>query len=180
MIQWKTLCNKSCRSCFIESRTVEFIFFWFFYDFISILQIHCLMRPGRQHLNVIFFLHLGPVANWMGRHPFLKISLFDIYFWIFFNIKIKKQRATAYHPAYGLLWVRGPINRTYQSVYGPATLRAIQVVSVKFACPHVVLMRRKRTFFIWSYAKKYFIYFILPLFRESIAPVCSTRQDEQN
>ena len=58
----KTLYNKSCRSCFIESRTVEFVFFRFFYDFISILQVRCLMRPGRQDLNVNFFLRLGPVA----------------------------------------------------------------------------------------------------------------------
>ena len=76
----KTLCNKSCRYYFIESITVEFVFFLFLYDFISILQVHCLMRPKRQDLNVIF-LHLGPVAHWMGdRHPFLKISIFDIYF----------------------------------------------------------------------------------------------------
>ena len=55
MIKWKTLCNKSCRYYFIESRTVEFVFFRFFYDFISILQVYCLMHPGRQDLNVIFF-----------------------------------------------------------------------------------------------------------------------------
>ena len=55
LIKWKTLYNKSCRSCFIEFRTVEFVFFLFFYDFISILQVRCLMRPGRQDLNVIFF-----------------------------------------------------------------------------------------------------------------------------
>ena len=42
-------------SCFIESRTVEYVFFYFFYDFISILQVYCLMRPVRQDLNVIFF-----------------------------------------------------------------------------------------------------------------------------
>ena len=55
MIKWKTLYNKNCRSCFIKSRTVEFVFFRFFYDFISILQVYCLMHPGRQDLNVIFF-----------------------------------------------------------------------------------------------------------------------------
>ena len=51
----KTLYNKSCRYYFIESRTVEFVFFRFFYDFISILQVHYLMRPKRHDLNVIFF-----------------------------------------------------------------------------------------------------------------------------
>ena len=99
LIKWKTLCNKSCRSCFIESRTVEFVFFWFVYDFISILQVYYLMRPGRQDLNVNFFLHLSHVANWMcDRHPFLKISLFGIYFWnfVFLDIKMKKAPAGAY------------------------------------------------------------------------------------
>ena len=50
------------------------------------------MRPRRQDINIIF-LHLGHVANRMGeRYLFLKIFLFDIYFWnfIFLNIKIKK------------------------------------------------------------------------------------------
>ena len=68
-----------------------------FYDFISILQVHCLMRPGRQDLNVIF-LHLGPVAHPVGdRHPvahFLKFSystyIFEILF--FLNIKMKKTQ----------------------------------------------------------------------------------------
>ena len=93
MIKWKTLCNKSCISCFIESITVEFVFFWFFYDFISILQFHCLMRHRRQDLN-FFFLHLSPVANWMGdRHPFLKILLFGIYFWNFIFLKYKNEKS---------------------------------------------------------------------------------------
>jgi len=41
-------------------------------------------------------------------------------------------------------------------------------------------LRRKYIFYMRSYSKKYFIYFILLSFRESIAPICSTRQDEQN
>ena len=51
----KNLCNKSCRYYFIESRTIEIVFFQFLYDFILILQVHCLMCHGRQDLNVIFF-----------------------------------------------------------------------------------------------------------------------------
>src|SRR6185503_17666950 len=102
----KTLCNKSCRYYFIESRTIEFVFFRFFYDFISILQVHCSMRPGRQDLNVDFFTFrscppldgggtLPPIRGATGTH-FLKISLFDIYFlnFVFFNIKMEKRLAT--------------------------------------------------------------------------------------
>ena len=99
MIKWKTLCNKSCRSYFIESRTVDFVFFWFFYNFISILQVHCLMRPPwASGPKCKFFLHLGPVAHWMGdrhpvAHPFLKISLFGIYFWNFVFLKYKNEKS---------------------------------------------------------------------------------------
>ena len=107
LIKWKTLCNKSCRSCFIESRTVEFVFFLFFYDFISILQFHYLIHPGRQDLNVNFFLHLGPVAHWMGRQapcrplrgrqaPIFEnfpIRRIFLKFCFFLNIKIKKALA---------------------------------------------------------------------------------------
>ena len=102
LIKWKNLCNKSCRSCFIESKTFDFVFFWFLYDFISILQIHCLMRPRRQDLNVIFFTFRSrrplngrqtpcrPLGrrqttifeNFPIRHIFLKFY--------FFNIKMKK------------------------------------------------------------------------------------------
>ena len=92
MIKWKTLFNKSCRSYFIESRTVKFVFFWFFYNFILILQVHCLMHPGRQDLNVIFFTfrsyrqldgRQAPIfENFPIRHIFLKFY--------FFNIKMKK------------------------------------------------------------------------------------------
>ena len=89
----KTLCNKSCRSCFIESRTVEFVFFRFFYNFISILQFCCLMRPECQDLNVNFFLHLGPVAQAGGdRGIFLKFFETDIYFWNFNFFKYKKEK----------------------------------------------------------------------------------------
>ena len=97
MIKWKTLYNKSCRSCFIESRIVEFVFFLFVYDFISILQVHCLMLPVRQDLNVIFFTfrscrpldgrqtpcRQAPIfENFPIRHIFLKFC--------FFYIKMKK------------------------------------------------------------------------------------------
>ena len=61
-------------------------------------------------------------------------------------MKKSPERATAYHPAYGLLWVRGPINRICQSAYYPTTPRAMQVASVKFTCPHVAPMKRKHTF----------------------------------
>ena len=67
LIKWKTLYNKSCRSCFIESRTVEFVFFWFFYYFISILQVCCLMRPGHQDLNVIFLFTFRSCRPARGR-----------------------------------------------------------------------------------------------------------------
>ena len=52
------------------------------------------MRPRRQDLNVIFFLHLGPVAQPVGDRPpvaqaggdrgiVLKIFETAIYFWNF-------------------------------------------------------------------------------------------------
>jgi len=74
-MKWKTLCNKSCRYCFIESRTVEFVFLWFLYDFISILQIHYLMRPALLVVPGRFIL-LGccvgpchpPFFCWIGQH----------------------------------------------------------------------------------------------------------------
>ena len=94
MIKWKTLCNKSCRYCYIESITVEFVFFRFFYDFISILQVHCLMHPGRQDLNVNFFTfracrqldgRQAPIfKNFPIRHIFLKSC--------FFKYKNKKRQ----------------------------------------------------------------------------------------
>jgi len=60
------------------------------------------MRPRRQNLNIIF-LYLGHVANWMGdmpplgggRHPFLKIFLFGIYFWNFVFLKYKNEKTAA-------------------------------------------------------------------------------------
>ena len=102
-MKWKTLCNKSCISYFIESRTVEFVFFQFFYDFISILQIYCLMRPGGQDLNVNFFTFRSyrQLDGWQAPHPplgatgthFLKfpysVYIFEILF--FLNIKMKKR-----------------------------------------------------------------------------------------
>ena len=108
-IKWKTLYNKSCRSYFIESRTVEFVFFWFFYDFILILQVRCLMRPWRQDLNVIFFLCLGPVAQPGGDRPpvvqaggdrgiVLKFFEMAIYFWNFvFFLKYKNEKKAVCH-----------------------------------------------------------------------------------
>ena len=93
LIKWKTLYNKSCRSCFIESRTVEFVFFWFFYNFISILQVCCLMHPGPQDLNLIFFLRLGPVAQAGGdKGIVLKFFEMAIYFWNFIFFKYKNEK----------------------------------------------------------------------------------------
>ena len=60
------------------------------------------MRPGRQDLNVIFFLHLGPVAQPEGDRPpvaqprgdrgiVLKFFETAIYFWNFF-FKYKNEK----------------------------------------------------------------------------------------
>ena len=38
--KWKSACNESCRSSNKELRSIEFAFFWFFYEFILILQVH--------------------------------------------------------------------------------------------------------------------------------------------
>ena len=105
LIKWKTLCNKSCRSCFIESRTVVFVFLC---DFISILQVYCLMRPRRQDLNIIFFIFRscrqldGRQAP--CRRPFLKFFLFGIYFWNFIFFKYKNEKKGAREP-----WAKGPL-----------------------------------------------------------------------
>ena len=100
LIKWKTLCNKSCRYYFIESRKVEFVFFQFFYDFISILQVHCLMRPRRQDLNVIFFTfrscrpldgQQAPCRPWRQEPIFENFPIRHIFLkFYFFNIKMKK------------------------------------------------------------------------------------------
>ena len=111
LIKWKTLCNKSCRYYFIESRIVDFVFFWFFYDFISILQVHCLMRPGRQDLNVNFFIFRS-YHQLDGRQApiFLNFPIRHIFFWnfVFLNIKMKKSLECTPHAQHAAAGATSP------------------------------------------------------------------------
>jgi len=49
-----------------------------------------------------------------------------------------------------------------------------------FGLPGCTRWEENNFFYMRSYSKKYFIYFILLPFREPIALICSTRRDEQN
>ena len=103
LIKWKILCNKSFKSYFIESRTVKFVFFRFFYDFFINFTSSLFNAPWAPGSKCIFFTFrscrpldgrktpcrpLGgrqsPIfENFPIRHIFLK-------FCFFLNIKMKK------------------------------------------------------------------------------------------
>ena len=90
------------------------------------------------------------------------------------------ERATTCQPAYDLLWVRGPINRICQSAYDPTTPRAMQVASVKFTCPHVAPMKRKRTFFLYEAILKNILSTSYYFLFENRLHQYVLRDDEQN
>ena len=77
--------------------------FLILYDFISILQVHCLMRPERQDLNVNFFTfrfyrqldgRQAPIfKNFPIQHIFLKFCFLK-----YKNKKSARNRATMLRP----------------------------------------------------------------------------------
>ena len=53
--------NESCRSSHKELRTVEFAFFQFFYEFISILQVCCFLKQKKKKTKLCSW---APGKNW--------------------------------------------------------------------------------------------------------------------
>ena len=105
MIKWKTLCNKICRSCFIEFRTVKFVFFFifirFYIDFISSL-FNTPWAPGPK-CNFFTFRSCRPLDGRQapcrplgGRQApiFENFTIWHIFLKFYFlkNIKMKKVR----------------------------------------------------------------------------------------